>query len=201
MGFLNLFFRRKQLFPGSSRGGLSAGYGSGGTSIGPELGFGHVIGHLNENQVLLIKVAYGGRSLGNDFLPPSSGSTPATVADGEPGYYYQRILDVVSDVTTNLATYFPGYKEMFTKIGEERGFPPVTRHGYMAQVRPEGALVVGNPEDVAAKILRHSAALGGIDRFTFQMDAGISHDNLLKAIKLIGRKVMPLVAAGLKSEI
>ena len=94
---------------GSSRGGLDPGYGPGGTSIGPELGFGHVIGDLNENQVLLIKVAYGGRSLGNDFLPPSSGSTPATAADGEPGYYYQRILDVVSDVTTNLASDFPDY--------------------------------------------------------------------------------------------
>jgi len=92
--------------------------------------------------------------------------------------------------------YYPGYAEMFTKIGKERGFPPVTKHGYMAQVRPEGALVVGNPEEVAAKILRHSEALGGIDRFTFQMDAGISHENLLKSIELIGRRVMPLVAKG-----
>lgn len=92
--------------------------------------------------------------------------------------------------------YYPGYAEMFTKIGKERGFPPVTKHGYMAQVRPEGALVVGSPEDVAAKILRHSEALGGVDRFTFQMDAGISHENLLKSIELIGRKVIPLVSAG-----
>lgn len=91
------------------------------------------------------------------------------------------------------ATYYPGYKAMFTKIGEERGFGPVTKHGYMAQAGKHGALVVGSPEEVATKILRHSEALGGIDRFTFQMDAGISDAELRKAIELIGREVMPRV--------
>lgn len=44
-----------------------------GTTIGPELGFGHVIGEFHEEQVLLIKTAQGNRSLGFDFRPPSSG--------------------------------------------------------------------------------------------------------------------------------
>jgi hypothetical protein len=57
---------------------------------------------------------------------------------------------------------------------------------------------VGSPEEVAAKILRHSEALGGISRVTFQMDnAGLSHEKLLNAIDLIGTKVSPLVNAGL----
>ena len=59
--------------------------------------------------------------------------------------------------------YYPGYAETFTKIGKERGWPPVTRNHFNAQTGPLGALVVGGPEEVADKILRHSEALGGID--------------------------------------
>ncbi|MBK6352122.1 MAG: LLM class flavin-dependent oxidoreductase [Saprospiraceae bacterium] len=95
-----------------------------------------------------------------------------------------------------IANYYPGYAEMFTQIGKERGFAPVTRAGFDAQNGPLGALLVGNPEEVAAKILRHSEALGGISRFTFQMDAGLSHEKLMQAIELIGKKVSPLVNNG-----
>jgi probable LLM family oxidoreductase len=90
--------------------------------------------------------------------------------------------------------YFPGYAETFTRIGKERGWPPVSRDRFDAQVGLEGALVVGNPEDVADKILRHSEALGGIDRFTFQMDnAGLSYEQLMESIELIGKEVSPRV--------
>jgi probable LLM family oxidoreductase len=90
--------------------------------------------------------------------------------------------------------YFPGYADMFTKIGRERGWPPVTRAAFDAQVGERGALIVGSPEDVAAKIVRHSKALGGISRLTFQMDnAGLSHEQLLRSIELIGTRVIPLV--------
>jgi probable LLM family oxidoreductase len=103
-------------------------------------------------------------------------------------------LGYVAETTEEAhATYFPGYKAMFTKIGKERGFAPVTKQGYMAQAGVSGALVVGSPEEVTAKILRHSEALGGIDRFTFQMDAGIGHADLCRAIELIGREVMPMM--------
>ncbi len=89
--------------------------------------------------------------------------------------------------------FYPGYAEMFTRIGKERGFPPVTKERFDAQNGPTGALLVGNPEEVAEKILRHSEALGGISRFTFQMDAGIPHKKLMESIELIGSKVSPLV--------
>lgn len=90
--------------------------------------------------------------------------------------------------------YFPGYAEMFNRIGKERGWPPVTREGFNAQVGSRGALLVGNPEEVAEKILRHSEALGGISRLTFQMDnAGLSHEQLMRSIELIGTRVAPLV--------
>jgi probable LLM family oxidoreductase len=90
--------------------------------------------------------------------------------------------------------YYPGYAETFTRIGKERGWPPVTRDRFEAQRGPTGAYVIGNPEEVAAKIIRHSESLGGISRFTFQMDnAGLSHSQLLEAIQLIGAEVAPLV--------
>lgn len=89
--------------------------------------------------------------------------------------------------------YYPGYAEMFTKIGKERGFPPVSKERFDAQNGPTGALLVGDPEEVAEKIMRHSASLGGISRLTFQMDAGMTHTQLMQAITLIGTKVKPLV--------
>lgn len=97
-------------------------------------------------------------------------------------------------------TYYPGYAETFTRIGKERGWPPVSRPRFDAQNGPTGALLVGSAEEVAEKILRHSEALGGISRFTFQMDnADIPHAQLMQSIELIGKKVIPLVNAGLKS--
>ena len=94
--------------------------------------------------------------------------------------------------------YYPGYAETFTRIGRERGWPPVTRPHFNAQTGPKGALIVGGPEEVAEKIIRHSQALGGISRLTFQMDnAGLSHAQLLNAIELIGTKVKPMVLQGL----
>ncbi len=93
--------------------------------------------------------------------------------------------------------YYPGYKEMFTKIGKERGWAPIQRSHYDAQCGPTGAFLVGTPQIVAEKILRHSKALGGIDRLTFQMDnAGLSNEQLQNAITLIGKELSPIVKAG-----
>jgi probable LLM family oxidoreductase len=90
--------------------------------------------------------------------------------------------------------YYPGYAKFFTRVGKERGWPPMTRSRFDSQTGPSGAIVIGSPEDVAEKIIRHSDALGGITRFTFQMDnAGLSHEKLMVAIELIGTRVAPLV--------
>ena len=88
--------------------------------------------------------------------------------------------------------YYTGYAKMFTKIGRERGWGPVTREQFDQQIGPLGAIVLGSPEQVAEKIIRHSKALGGISRFQFQMDiADITHQELLNSIELIGSKVVP----------
>jgi probable LLM family oxidoreductase len=102
------------------------------------------------------------------------------------GYVAKSREEAVND-------YYPGYAEMFTKIGKERGYSPVTRGSFDAQNGELGALLVGNPDEVASKIVRHSKALGGISRFTFQMDSGLSHQKLMQSIELIGTKVLPLV--------
>lgn len=101
---------------------------------------------------------------------------------------------VAGNTQQALDNYYPGYAETFTRIGRERGWPPVTRGQFDAQVGPEGALVVGSASEVAEKIIRHSEALGGISRFTFQMDnAGLTHEQLMASIKLIGDEVSPIV--------
>lgn len=93
-----------------------------------------------------------------------------------------------------VAEYYPGYAELWTKLGLERGWPPVTKDKFDYLIDEKGVLVLGNPEQVAEKILRHSDALGGISRFTFQMDnAGLTHSQLMNAIELIGTKVKPLI--------
>jgi hypothetical protein len=65
---------------------------------------------------------------------------------------------------------------------------------FESQIGPTGALVVGDVKEVAEKVIRHSEALGGLSRFSFQLDvAGLTHEQLMKAIELIGTKVSPLV--------
>lgn len=92
-----------------------------------------------------------------------------------------------------MADFYPGYEQVMNKIGKERGWPPTSRAHFEAQTGETGALVIGNPEEVAEKILRHSEALGGISQFSFMMDMGLSHKQLLKTIELIGKEVSPLV--------
>jgi probable LLM family oxidoreductase len=107
-----------------------------------------------------------------------------------PGY-------VAATTDQAIADYYPGYAELWTKLGRERGWPPVTKAQFDTLIAPKGVLVVGSPEQVAGKLLNHSEALGGVDRFTFQMDnAGLTHAQLMSSIGLIGEKVIPLVNDG-----
>lgn len=103
------------------------------------------------------------------------------------GYVAETTEEAVHD-------YFPGYQKVFTEVGKERGYAPITQQGFNVQnVSPQGALLVGSPEDVVEKIIHHSEALGGVSRLTFQMDVGISHEKLLKSIELMGTKVKSLL--------
>jgi hypothetical protein len=94
--------------------------------FGPELQFGHVIGNQFENQVLLIKTAWGGKSLYQDFRPPSSG--------GEVGVYYTKMLAEIRAALTNLSKDFPSYDGDY----ELAGF--VWYHGWNDGVNPKTAV-------------------------------------------------------------
>lgn len=97
--------------------------------------------------------------------------------------------------------FFPGYARAVTDVGKERGWPPVTRAGFDAQRGPLGALLIGSPDEVAEKILRHSEALGGISRISFQMNAAsLPHAKLMQAIEAIGTRVAPALRRGLPND-
>ena len=102
-------------------------------------------------------------------------------------------LGYVAETTQQAADdFFPGYARAFTDVGKERGWRPVTRADFDAQRGSQGALIIGDPEEVVKKIIRHSKALGGISRITFQMNAAsLPHVKLMRAIELIGTQVAP----------
>jgi probable LLM family oxidoreductase len=88
---------------------------------------------------------------------------------------------------------WPHYQAMITRIGAERGWPPVSRGQYEREAGPDGALCVGSPTTVADKIVRTSRALG-LARFNVKYSAGtLPHAAMMQSIELMGREVAPRV--------
>jgi probable LLM family oxidoreductase len=102
-------------------------------------------------------------------------------------------LGYVAETTQKAANdFFPGYAYTMNEIGKERGWPAMTRPDFDAQRGPQGALLIGDPDEVVEKIVQHSKTLGGISRITFMMNpASLPHAKLMQAIQLIGRRVVP----------
>ena len=84
------------------KGELTVGYGSSDTEIGPEFQFGNIVRDYFSNQVLLIKTAWGGKSLGVDFRPPGSGGTT--------GFFYKKMIEEIQTALNNLPAEFSSYK-------------------------------------------------------------------------------------------
>ncbi len=109
------------------KGDLTVGFGSS-DLIGPELGFGNVMGDIHDEQVLLIKTAWGGKSLAVDFRPPSSGGTV--------GYYYNEMLYTINNVLENIGTEFPDYEGQGYQIvgfGWHQGWNDRVNGDYVAE--------------------------------------------------------------------
>ena len=88
---------------------------------------------------------------------------------------------------------WPHYRAMHARIGRERGWPPMTRSQYELAAGPDGALAVGSPETVAAKIVRAVEGLGA-SRYDLKYSAGtLPHESMLRSIELYGTEVAPLV--------
>jgi|YelNatPaOPRAMG01_1025707.scaffolds.fasta_scaffold11338_1 alpha-galactosidase len=100
------------------KGPLTVGYGARKDTIGPELGFGWVMGDALEEPVLLIKCAWGGKSLAVDFRPPSAGKPPYSLGEKadaaiaqDPtilGKYYREILALTKAALAEIKTLVPG---------------------------------------------------------------------------------------------
>ncbi len=91
-------------------GPLSVGYGvhPGAHHIGPELGFGWVLGAASDDPVLLVKTCWGGKSLAKDFRPPSAG--------GEVGPYYRQMLEEYREAIASMGDRFPALEGRTPKL-------------------------------------------------------------------------------------
>jgi probable LLM family oxidoreductase len=111
------------------------------------------------------------------------------------GYVAESTQEAVDD-------FYPGYARTMSEIGKERGWSKMTRESFDAQRGQKGSLLVGNPDEVAEKIIRHSKALGGISRITFMMNpASLPHEKLMQATKLIGTHVAPILREASEKEV
>jgi probable LLM family oxidoreductase len=117
------------------------------------------------------------------------------------GYPAERLLvglhsiGFLADTTEEAAdVFYPVYAHTFTEIGKERGWSPMTRAQFDVGRGPTGALLIGDAETVAKKILYVDEALGGISRITFQMGVStLPHQKMLRAIEILGTRVAPKV--------
>ena len=135
---------------GEKHGQLTVGYGTtGDDSIGPEFGFGHTVGEAISERVLIVKVAWGGKSLSVDFHPPSAGLPPeaelqqllekqqkkkpeTSIDDVKSayGHYYRLLVDETKKSLTNASELFPEFKDAEFEIAGivwHQGFNDVIR--------------------------------------------------------------------------
>jgi probable LLM family oxidoreductase len=103
----------------------------------------------------------------------------------------------VADTSQRAAdVFYPGYAQVMSRIGRERGWPPLNRPQFEAGRAPDGHLLVGSPAEVTEKLLRLKE-LFGMDRFMAQLSVGpLPHEDLTRAIELLGTEVAPAVRAG-----
>lgn len=99
------------------KGPLTVGFGARPDRIGPELGFGTIVGDAVEEPVLLIKCAWGGKSLAVDFRPPSAGPIPYSLGEKQDavlaqspetvGHYYRETVRLVQQALSNIQDLVP----------------------------------------------------------------------------------------------
>ena len=107
----------------------------------------------------------------------------------------------IADTSQRAADEFFGpYSQMMSRIGRERGWPPMSRAQFDAGCAPDGHLLVGAPQEVAEKILAHHE-LFGHDRFLGHISVGVlPHEKAMRATELFATEVAPAVRAALGGE-
>ena len=113
------------------------------------------------------------------------GKSNLTISVHSPGHIAETDEAALDD-------HWPNHQEMFGRIGRERGWRPMSRESYLAEVR-HGSLYVGSPETVAQKIANTLKALGA-DRFDFKyMNGPLEQSKALRSVELYAEKVIPRV--------
>jgi len=87
-----------------------------GRTLGPELGFGHIMGYYHDEMVLIIKAAQGNRSLGFDVMPPSSRIGFPKTGKFYKGWQYDAFVTEIHTILDNLKEYFPDYQTRDTRL-------------------------------------------------------------------------------------
>lgn len=107
----------------------------------------------------------------------------------------------VADTSQKAAdAFYPAYAQTMSRIGRERGWPPMSKEQFDWLRSPEGSLLVGSPEQVIEKIL-YEHELFGHTRFLAQMTVGpMPHAQVLRSIELFGTKVAPVVKKAIASK-
>jgi probable LLM family oxidoreductase len=102
---------------------------------------------------------------------------------------------VAESVEQAVQEYYPSYSVMMTRLGRERGWGQMTRDQFDWLRSPEGSLVLGDPETVAAKIARFRELLG-VNRFELHVSVGtLPHEQVLRSFGLLGTEGVPIVHA------
>ncbi len=115
-----------------------------------------------------------------------SGHPPVPIAVHSHGY-------VAATADRAADEYYPSYAHAMSTLGRERGWGPMSRPAFDAMRSRRGSLVLGDPQQVAPKILLLREWLG-IERFMLHVSVGtLPHDRVLEAIRLLGTEVAPLV--------
>jgi probable LLM family oxidoreductase len=100
---------------------------------------------------------------------------------------------IADDAQEARDTAFPPFAQVMNKIGQERGWPPMSRQQFDASTTLRGANFVGSPDEIIEKIL-YQHEIFNHDRFLLQMSVGtMPHDKMMHAIELLGTKVAPVV--------
>jgi len=95
----------------------------------------------------------------------------------------------VSDDKKVIEGYFYNYKSQMDRIGKSRGWAPYNKMQYESGRSEDGALFIGNPDEVADKI-NYIKEIFGITRFIGHMDVGAPEDDVMrKSIELFGTEV------------
>src|ERR1700733_8341335 len=96
--------------------------------------------------------------------------------------------------------FYPEYAHSFTETGKERGWPPATRAQFDAPHGLADALLIGDAETVARKVLNLNRVLGGFSRFAFQVGvSALPHAKMLRSIEILRTHVAPKVRKELRS--